>query len=271
MIKRSHSLWVLLLGLCGLLPAAHADEALKAALAATHRTPAFVTRDAWRHPYETLSFFGLRADMTVVELSPGGGWYTEILAPYLRDRGQLILGADDAQSVHAYYRRSAERLKTKLEAWPAVYNKVQVGVFEVPLHLAYAAPGSADMVLTFRNVHNWVAVNDAAVSAVFKSAFDVLKPGGVFGVVDHRLPVVQTQDAKASSGYVHEAYVIRLALAVGFRLDGQSQVNANPRDRANHEGGVWALPPSFANKDRERERYAAIGESDRFTLRFVKP
>ena len=248
-----------------------ADQALKAALAAPHRTPAFVARDGWRHPYETLRFFGLQPGMTVVELSPGGGWYTEILAPVLREQGQLILGANDPESIHAYYRRAAERLKAKLDARPDVYGRVKVNVFEPPARLQFAAPGSVDVVLTFRNVHNWAAEGDAAVLAVFKSVHDALKPGGVFGVVDHRLPADRVQDAKASSGYLHVAYVRRLAEAAGLRFDAASEVNANPQDKADHPGGVWALPPTYANKDADRARYTAIGESDRFTLRFVKP
>ena len=247
-----------------------ADQALKAALAAPHRTPAFVARDAWRHPFETLRFFGLQPGMTVVELSPGGGWYTEILAPLLREQGLLILGANDPDSIHAYYRRATERLKAKLDARPEVYGRVKLSVFEPPARLQFAAPGSVDLVLTFRNVHNWAAEGDAVVAAVFKSVAESLKPGGVFGVVDHRLPAGRLQDAKASSGYLQVAYVRRLAEAAGLRLQAESEINANPRDSADHPGGVWALPPTYANKDVERARYEAIGESDRFTLRFVK-
>ena len=254
-----------------LLAPALADDGLKAALAGAQRSPANVARDGWRHPEQTLSFFGIRPDMTVVELSPGGGWYTEILAPYLRDKGQLILAADDPESADAYRRRSAERLKKKLDAQPAVYGQVRLAVFEPPAKLRYAAPGSADLVLTFRNVHNWAADGEPVVLAVFKSAFDSLKPGGVLGVVDHRLPADRVQDAKASSGYVQVAYVTRLAQAAGFRLGASAEINANPRDSADHAGGVWALPPSYANKDLDRARFEAIGESDRFTLRFVKP
>ena len=218
-----------------------------------------------------MRFFGLLPGMTVVELSPGAGWYTEILAPLLRARGQLILGVNDPESIHAFYRRAAERLKAKLDARPEVYDRVRLSVFEPPARLAFAAPGSVDRVLTFRNVHNWAAEGDATVLAVFKSVQDALKPGGVFGVVDHRLPPERVQDAKASSGYLHVAYVVRLAEQAGLRLDAASEVNANPRDTADHPGGVWALPPTYANKDTDRARFAAIGESDRFTLRFVKP
>ncbi|MBE0546193.1 MAG: class I SAM-dependent methyltransferase [Rubrivivax sp.] len=249
---------------------AQADEALKAALAGAQRTPAYAARDAWRHPYETLSFFGLRPDMTVVEIKPGGGWYTEILAPYLRERGRLILAADDPDSASAYYRRSAERLQHRLQAQPAVYDRVQVTVFEPPRRLQMAAAGTVDLVLTFRNVHNWAADGDDVVKAVFRSVHDSLKRGGVFGVVEHRLPADRVPDPKAASGYLHQAHVTRLAESVGFTLAAASEINANPRDSADHEGGVWALPPSYANKDKDRARYAAIGESDRMTLKFVK-
>lgn len=248
-----------------------ADAALAAVVAGSHRTPAFAARDRWRHPLQTLAFFGLQPQMTVVELSPGGGWYTEILAPYLRERGQLVLAADDPDSSWAYYRRSAERLRQKLAAQPALYDRVRLALFEPPRLVALAEPGTVDMVLTFRNLHNWAALGDAAVDAVMRSVHRSLKPGGVFGVVDHRLPATAVQDAKASSGYVHPSYAQRMAEAAGLKLAAASEINANPADTADHPGGVWALPPSFANKDRDRARYEAIGESDRFTLKFVKP
>ncbi|PND38168.1 methyltransferase [Paucibacter aquatile] len=248
------------------------DAALKAAIAGSHRTPANVARDGARHPYETLSFFGIKPTQTVVELSPGGGWYTEILAPYLRDKGQLILAGDDPASEVPYFQRSAARMKAKLEALPAVYDKVQVTVFAPGAgKFDYAKPGSADLVLTFRNVHNWISAGEGKAQAVFNSAFAALKPGGVFGVVEHRRPVAQAQDAKASSGYVHQAYVIQLAEKAGFKLAASSEINANPKDTADHEGGVWSLPPTFGLKDKDRARYEAIGESDRMTLKFVKP
>lgn len=275
---RKPSLWCALLATAALLAAAPAraadteDLALKAAIAGSQRPPANVARDPARHPYETLSFFGLKPTQTVVELTPGGGWYTEILAPYLRDKGQLILAADDPASTSAYSQRSAARLKAKLEAQPAVYDKVQVGVLDAGAgKMQYAKPGSVDLVLTFRNVHNWVQLGDATTTAVFKSAFDALKTGGVLGVVDHRLPAGRVQTPKADSGYLHEAYVIRMAESAGFKLAAKSEVNANPKDTADHEGGVWSLPPTYGLKDKDRARFEAIGESDRMTLKFVKP
>ena len=251
--------------------AAQADEALVKAIADPGRTAAYAARDGGRHPYETLNFFGLRPDSLVVELSPGGGWYTEILAPYLRAQGHLILAADDPLSAKPEAAQSRKRLEAKLAARPDWYDRVELAVFAPPTKLQYAAPGSADLVLTFRNVHNWMAQGDEGVRAVFASAFQSLKPGGVFGVVEHRLPTERNQDATSSSGYVQQSYVLRMAQGVGFRLQASSEVNANPMDTADHVGGVWALPPSYVNKEVDRDRYQAIGESDRMTLKFVKP
>jgi predicted methyltransferase len=250
---------------------AFADDGLKAAIAATQRTPANVARDNARHPFETLRFFGIKPGMTVVELSPGGGWYTEILAPYLRQDGKLIAGISDPASASDYGRRSYSSFKKKLDANPAVYDKVALGIFEPPAKLDYAAKNSVDMVVTFRNIHNWVPSGDASMKALFQNVFSVLKSGGVFGIVEHRLPATQAQDAQTSTGYVHEAFVIKLAQSAGFTLAASSEINANPKDKADHENGVWALPPVLANKDKDRTKYQEIGESDRMTLKFVKP
>lgn len=237
---------------------AQGTDPLKAAVAAEHRTVGFVARDAARHPYETLSFFGIKPTDTVVELSPGGGWYTEILAPYLRESGQLY--AADGGSA---------RFKAKMDSL-SVYGKVKITSFDPAKgQLDIAPAGSADAVLTFRNVHNWMGSGTA--QAVFDAAFKALKPGGVLGVEEHRLPASRTQDPKAGTGYVQEATVIRFAEAAGFKLAGRSEVNANPKDTAEHPEGVWTLPPTFALKDKDRAKYQAIGESDRMTLKFVKP
>ena len=246
------------------------DAALKAAIAGSARTPANVVRDGARHPYETLRFFGIKPTMTVVELAPGGGWYTEILAPYLREQGKLIAAGSDPQGSEGA-RRSAARFQQKLDANPAAFGKVQIGAFAPPTTYRIAPQGTADMVLTFRNIHNWIPIGEDGMQALFKQVYDSLKPGGVFGVVEHRLPAAKAQDATASSGYMHEAYVIKLAENAGFKLAGKSEINANPKDHADHQGGVWALPPTYANKDVERDKYTAIGESDRMTLKFVKP
>ncbi|MES2149834.1 MAG: methyltransferase [Pseudomonadota bacterium] len=251
----------------GLAGAAHADDALKSAIGASHRAATNSARDGARHPYETLGFFGIKPTMTVVELSPEGGWYTEILAPYLRDHGKLIGAEMPVIATNRY----AMLFKKKLDSNPAVYDKVVVGVFEPGVKYDFAAPGSVDLVLTFRNLHNWMELDDGQRKAMFKSVFDSLKPGGVFGVVEHRLPAAMPMDPKASSGYMHEAAVIKMIESAGFKLAAKSEVNANAKDTADHKNGVWALPPTFANKDVDRAKYAAIGESDRMTLRFVKP
>ena len=242
-------------GLAGTAQAAD-DAQLRAAIASSHRSPANVARDTWRHPYETLTFFGIKPNMTVVDVLPEGGWYTEILAPYLRQDGKLI-GAGAIS-------------KTLLESNPAVYDKVVRAPFNAK-NYNFAPPGSVDMVLTFRNVHNFVELGDDNVKNMFKALYTSLKPGGVLGVTDHRLPESMPQDASAKSGYVHESYVIRMAESAGFKLVGKSEINANPKDKADHKGGVWALPPTLTNKDEDRAKYQAIGESDRMTLKFVKP
>ena len=253
----------------GLAGTAHAaDKALQAAIASSERTPANVTRDAARHPYETLSFFGIKPNMTVVELSPGGGWYTEILAPYLRDKGKLIVAGESVTSPTEYGQKAAARLSTKLEANPGMYGKVQRGVFEVPREYNFAPAGSVDMVVTFRNIHNWTGEGDDKVQEIFKSVHTALKKGGIFGVVDHRAPAGKPVDPK--SGYLHEAEVIKMIEKAGFKLVAKSEVNANPKDTADHPKGVWTLPPVLALKDVDREKYVAIGESDRMTLKFKK-
>ena len=252
----------------GLAGAAHADDdALKAAIAGAHRPAASSARDVYRHPYETLTFFGIKPTMTVVELFPEGGWYTNILAPYLHDHGKLIGAQEPATPTGA----PTVNFKQKLAAHPKVYDKVQFGVFDPPSNYNFAPAGSVDMVVTFRNIHNFMGLSESERTTMFKQVYDSLKPGGVFGVVEHRLPAAMPMDAKASSGYMHEAAVIKMVEAAGFKLAAKSEVNANPKDNANHKGGVWALPPTFMNKDEDRASYAAIGESDRMTLKFVKP
>jgi predicted methyltransferase len=251
----------------GLAGAAQAHDALKEAVASSARTPANAARDGARHPYETLSFFGIKPNMTVVELAPGGGWYTEILAPYLKPKGKLIAAGYSTKSSSAYESGSATKFEAKLAANPAMYDKVQLGVFAPPATYDFAKPGSVDMVLTFRNIHNWTGGGDDKLAATLKQAYDALKPGGVFGVVDHRMPA--DKPVKADSGYLHEAYVIKMVESVGFKLAAKSEINANPKDKSEQK--VWALPPVLGNKDVDREKYLAIGESDRMTLKFVKP
>ena len=249
-----------------------ADDGLQAAIAGTQRSAANVARDPARHPLETLRFFGIAPTMTVVELTPGGGWYTEILAPYLKPQGRLIAAGDDPASTDDYTSKSGQRMIKKFAAAPETFGKVTIAVFDPPSRLTFAPAGSVDMVLTFRNIHNWIAeLDEPGLKQTFAAIYAGLKPGGMFGVVEHRLPETMTQDAKASSGYVHPSFVIKLAEAAGFKLAAQSEINANLKDKAEHPKGVWTLPPTYANGETDRSRYAAIGESDRMTLKFVKP
>lgn len=249
-----------------------ADNALQSAIDGAQRSPAHKARDAARHPKATLEFFGIAPGMTVVELVPGGRWYSEILAPYLQARGQLIAALPDPTSENAYSRQSFTSFQREVLNNPSVFGKVKTAVFEPQANkFSFAPPGSVDMVLTFRNIHNWTDGGEEKMEALFKSVFTSLKPGGVFGIVEHRLPANKVQDATTSTGYVSQAYVIKLAEGAGFKLDKQSEINANPKDHADHIGGVWALPPTYANKDVDRQKYTDIGESDRMTLRFVRP
>ena len=247
---------------------------LAAAIAGPQRTPANSARDVWRHPAETLTFFGIRADMTVAEISPGGGWYTEILAPYLRDKGRLYAAAyvkDMTGEDGEYFRKGRLAFEAKLAAQPAVYDKVVITDFHVPDRLVLAPAGSADAVLTFRNIHNWLRDGADGELKVFEAAFAALKPGGVFGVVEHRTTANVTREEMAKSGYLTEAAVIEAAQKAGFRLEEKSEINANPKDTHDHPEGVWTLPPSYALGDKDHAKYAAIGESDRMTMRFRKP
>lgn len=255
------------------LAAVAEDAALRAAIAGDHRTPEFAARDAYRHPYETLRFFGLRPDATVVEIWPGGGWYTEILAPYLRERGRLYAAHFPESAPVAFYRELRGQFAAKLAAAPDLYDRVELTEFLPPEQLDIAPPGSADLVLTFRNVHNWVmrGGGEARALAAFRAFHRALKPGGVLGVVDHRLPPGRPLADQEESGYVREDFVIGVAAQAGFELAARSEINANPRDSADHPLGVWSLPPVLRGGDRDRERYLAIGESDRMTLKFVKP
>lgn len=253
--------------------AAEADDALRAAIAGSHRTPDFVARDGARHPYETLSFFGIRPDMTVVEIWPGGGWYTEILAPYLRDRGKLYAAHFSADAELKYFRELRAGFLHKLAAAPALYGQVEVTEFDPPRAVAIAPPGSVDLVLTFRNVHNWTmrGGGEERTLAAFAAMYAALKPGGTLGVVDHRLPAHRPLSDQDQSGYLREDFVIGVAQRAGFQLVAKSEINANLKDHADHPEGVWNLPPSLRGDAARRDHYLAIGESDRMTLKFIKP
>lgn len=247
--------------------------ALDAALAGDHRSADNRARDVYRHPRETLAFFGFRADMTVVEIWPGSGWYTEVLAPALKDAGTLYAAQYSVNPRYGYQRRYFGEFLSKLGANPGIYRDVVITTLDAPYQLDIAPLGSADMVLTFRNAHNWVnpgyGANTGAVT--FQVMFDVLKPGGVLGLVDHRWPDPATEDPAAEDGYVSEQRMIAMAEAAGFELAARSEVNRNDKDTHTHPQGVWTLPPSLALGDEDREKYLAVGESDRMTLKFVKP
>lgn len=251
-----------------------AAAAIDAAIAGAHRSAANKARDRYRHPKETLQFFGLRPDMTVVEIWPGGGWYTEILAPVLREQGKLYVAGTGSSPPFPYQVREMESLRAKLASAPQLYDKVTITALGFPKELTIAPPGSVDLVLTFRNVHNWYQEGYGppnAAELAFKAMFTALKPGGMLGVVDHRWPDPETEDPKARNGYISERRVVELAEDVGFELAGGSAINNNPLDTHDYPEGVWTLPPDLALGERDREKYIAIGESDRFTLKFVKP
>ena len=240
------------------------DPALQQAIDSPLRSPKFVARDAVRHPAAELTFFGLRPDATVVEVWPGGGYWSEILAPYLHGYGTYFValpGGADAE-------KEAAAFRARMAAIPALFRRVKLtelaaGSTEV------APPGTADLVLTFRNVHNWM--DGGYADEAFKAFYRALKPGGILGVEEHRGLNDKPQDPKAADGYVRQDYTIALARKAGLELVGSSEIDANPKDTKNYPQGVWTLPPSFALGDKDRAKYAAIGEADNFVLKFRKP
>lgn len=260
-----------LIGLAGLRPvtAAEIGTLLDAAIDGAHRSDAHKARDVHRHPKETLQFFGLQPTMTVIEMLPGGeAWYTEVLAPVLRDEGKLVTVTPPGDHPREYYRKSFADFNAKLDAQPAVYDRVERRTMgDPPISLGPA--GSADMVVTFRSTHNWI--RGGQFEAVYKAILDVLKPGGILGIEQHRGRDDWDPAAKAESGYVPEAWLISTLQGLGYRFEGKSEVNANPKDTKDYPEGVWTLPPSLALGDRDRQKYLAIGESDRMTLKFSKP
>ncbi len=265
------SLLVATLSLSSTMALAHNhghDSALTKAVKASERSS---ERDQYRNPVETLEFFGFKPSMTVVEIAPGGGWYSEILAPALKEQGTYYAAHFPADSSVGYYQRSLAGFKKKV-AEDERFSKVKISEFAPLTHTDIAPAGTADMVLTFRNVHNWYMGKDTkgALSA-FKSFYKALKPGGVLGVVEHRLPEEQADEMQKSSGYMKQSVVIALAEQAGFELEAKSDINANPLDTADHPKGVWTLPPSLRLGEQDAAKYKAIGESDRMTLKFKKP
>jgi predicted methyltransferase len=252
-----------------------AHRALEAAVHGSWRTPEFVKRDKYRHPVQTLEFFGIRPDMRVVEVLPGGGWYTEILAPFLRDHGELIEAEAPLAGTSGFAHRSATHFRQKLASNPSVYDKVQLEPFVLPDYMHLGAPNSADMVLTFRNMHDMMFENvhgmatDAVLQDFLRSAYQVLKPGGVLGIEAHRANPDMPLDQCFKLSRVPQPYLIREAEQAGFRLAGTSEVNANPKDPRT--ASVFYFPPSLSPESGDTAHYAALGEADNMELRFVKP
>ena len=260
-------------------PAVASDDGAKAAtptaladaIAGPWRSEANRARDVYRHPAETLAFFGLQPQQTVIEITPGGGWYAEILAPALRDSGSYVAATVDPMTLpegngRDYQQRGWDGLAALFSGAPAQFDQAKVVGYD-PNAPRFGDDNSADLVMTFRNVHNWRSAGQA--QGMFDGFFAVLKPGGVLGVVEHRANADVADDDR--SGYVSEAQVIAMAEAAGFRLDERSEINANPKDTKDHPNGVWTLPPGNRHDPEDAQKYRDIGESDRMTLRFVKP
>lgn len=245
------------------------EKSLADVIAGDHRSAENRARDQYRHPQQTLEFFGIRPEMTVVEIWPSTGWYTEILAPYLKDKGRYIAAHWDPEAKESFARNGVKAFQEKLAARPDLYGKAEMAVLQPPEKTDMVPAESVDMVVTFRNIHNWMDGGQA--ETIFGAMYRVLKPGGVLGVVEHRAANAKPQDPKAKSGYVREDYAIQLAGKAGFVLEAKSEVNANPKDTKDYADGVWTLPPTLQRGDKDKNQYLAIGESDRFTLRFRKP
>lgn len=236
-----------------------AEAKLRTVLAMPHRSEPNRNRDQYRHPVETLSFFGIREDMNVVELWPGGGWYTEVLAPFLKDKGHL------AVTNTANGKKYSDMLAAKVD----VFGNVEQRIINPPNDINFGPDGSADLVVTFRNIHGWMP--QGYDGKVFAAAYRVLKSGGVLGIEEHRAKPGSDPAELKDTGYVPEEYVIKKVEEAGFRLAAKSEVNANPKDTKDYAKGVWTLPPTLRMGDQDKEKYLAIGESDRMTLKFVKP
>lgn len=265
----------LLLAACHVQPPRTAEQSAQQALQQAIGNPARPTearaRDIWRHPLETLLFFGYRPDMTVVEIWPAAGWYTDILGPATGENGRLYAAHFPMATNVPFYQRTRTAYEERLRAMPWA-SRVTLTEFLPQSDLKIAPDGSADLVVTFRNAHNWyMQGGDAAIADAFRQFYAALKPGGVLGVVDHRLPETRPDFEMVASGYMKQSYLIRQAEAAGFELVATSEINANTRDTADHPKGVWTLPPTLRLGEQDKEKYLAIGESDRMTLKFRKP
>jgi predicted methyltransferase len=252
-----------MIGSSSLAAGTQKQDALATALASTQRSEVNRARDQYRHPRETLSFFGVKQGQNVVELWPGAGWYTEILAPWLAGKGQLTVATPAG--------RSTEAASKWLDARPALFAKVKRAGFPARDGVVGVPAGSADVVLTFRNVHNWRFGGTDQTQEAFNQIYIMLKPGGVLGVVEHRLPETMDNKLEEKSGYMKRSSVVGFATKAGFKLAGESDINANAKDTHDWPDGVWTLPPVYRLGETDRAKYAAIGESDRMTLKFVKP
>jgi len=236
---------------------------LKTAILSNDRTESFKLRDQYRHPEETIAFFKIKPNMTVIELSPGSGWYTEIFANYLHEPGNLIAAHFDADSTRAYFKNSRIKFEQKISSSP-MYKNVSI----VDLSSNLAPKESVDAVVTFRNLHNWLGQQ---MEDIFSASYRSLKPGGLFGIVEHRANKGTSFENMKKTGYVTEEYAIAIAKKHGFELVATSEINANPKDTKDHPKGVWTLPPTLRLKDADKDKYLSIGESDRMTLLFRKP
>ncbi|MEM7027132.1 MAG: methyltransferase [Pseudomonadota bacterium] len=251
------------------LSANAADVAIQDAVNAKHRNADNVIRDQYRHPAETLEFFGISPDMYVLEILPGRGWYTEILAPLLKENGQLTLASFGADHPNNYLKNIHNSFAELLQSSPELYGKTKMVVFEKDKqYLAEVPDNSQDMILTFRSTHNWIRYG--GIESIYQAIYRVLKKGAVLGVVQHRANAGSDSNETAQKGYVTEEYLINLLEGMGFELAAKSEINANPKDTKDYKDGVWTLPPSLRAKDGNEEKYKAIGESDRMTLRFIK-
>ena len=246
------------------------QDQIRKAVGSPHRSISNVMRDAGRNPEQTLAFFAVEPQHTVVEIWPGEGWYTEILAPLLRDEGEYIAAHFDPQSPVEYFQKSLASFEDKLADSPDAYDKVELTVLNFDPEKPIAAPESADRVLTFRNVHNWLGQGRDEAALVFRKMHAALKPGGMLGLVEHRARIGTDLETMIKTGYVTEELVVELAEEAGFELLTRSPVNQNSRDTTDHPEGVWTLPPTLQLGDENRAQYLSIGESDRMTLLFIK-